>query len=106
MSRSGGLALYGFTRDRSIGVDIELMRDIPEMNQIAERFFSISENAVFRSLPETMRTEAFFNCWTRKEGFIKAIGKGLSQPMDKFDVSLVPGESARLLRINGDSKRA
>ena len=106
MSRSGGLALYGFTRDCSIGVDIERIRDIPEMDQIARQFFSTRENAVLRALPESKKAKAFFNCWTRKEAFIKAIGKGLSQPLDRFDVSLIPGESARLLRINGDSKRA
>lgn len=106
MSDSQRFAIYAFSRDSEIGVDIEQIYNISEMDQIAERFFSVSENAVFRSLPETIKKEAFFNCWTRKEAFIKAIGKGLSQPLDKFDVSLVPGESAKLLRINGDSKRA
>ncbi len=106
LSKSDGLALYGFTRDREIGVDIEHIRDIPEMDQIAERFFSVRENVVFRALPESKKKEAFFSCWTRKEAFIKAIGDGLSWPLDKFDVSLVPGKPARLLRIEGDSKAA
>ncbi len=106
MSRSVGLALYAFTRDREIGVDIERVRDISEMDQIAERFFSVKENAVFRTLPKSKRKEAFFRCWTRKEAFIKAIGKGLSMPLDKFDVALVPGKPARLIRIEGDSKEA
>jgi len=106
MSDSESFALYAFSRDGEIGVDIEQIYDISEMDQIAEQFFSVSENAVFRALPETMKKEAFFKCWTRKEAFIKAIGEGLSQPLDKFDVSLAPGEPARLLRIKGDSKRA
>ena len=105
-SRSNRLALYAFARGREIGVDIEDIRDIPEMDQIAERFFSLRENAVFRALPETKKKEGFFSCWTRKEAFIKAIGDGLSLPLDKFDVSFVPGEPARLLRIEGDSKAA
>lgn len=106
MSHSEGLALYGFTRDHEIGVDIEFVRDIPEMNKIAEQFFSIKENEVFRSLPESKKKEAFFNCWTRKEAFIKAIGDGLYQPLDMFDVALKPSEPAKLLGIGGDSKRA
>ncbi len=106
ISHSNGVALFAFTRDREIGVDIEKIRDIAEMDQIAERFFSARENAVFRALPKSKKKEAFFNCWTRKEAFIKAIGDGLSYPLDKFDVSLVPGEPARLLRTEGDSKGA
>lgn len=106
LSHSEGCAVYAFTRDREVGVDIEHLRDIPEMEQIAERFFSARENAIFRALPENNREEAFFTCWTRKEAFIKAAGDGLSQPLDRFDVSLVPGEPARLLRIEGNSKAA
>jgi len=105
-SHSEGLALYAFTHDREIGVDVEHIRDIPEMEQITERFFSARENAVFHTLPESKKKEAFFNCWTRKEAFIKATGDGLSLPLDRFDVSLVPGEPARLLGIDGDSKTA
>ena len=104
MSRSEGLALYAFTRGHEIGVDIEYVRDIAEMDEIAERFFSRGEKAVFRSLPENMKREAFFVCWTRKEAFIKAIGRGLYQPLDTFDVSAVPGEPARLLRIEENSE--
>jgi len=106
MSHSEGLVLYGFTRDHEIGVDIEFIRDIPEMDKIAEQFFSKKENDVLRSLPDSKKKEAFFNCWTRKEAFIKAIGDGLYQPLDNFDVALKPGEPAKLLRIGRDSKRA
>jgi 4'-phosphopantetheinyl transferase len=106
LSHSEGAALFGFARDREIGVDIEYMRDISEMDQIAEQFFSIKENEVFRSLPKSQKREAFFRGWTCKEAFIKALGEGLSRPLDGFDVSLVPGEPAKLLGIEGDSKEA
>ncbi len=105
-SRSEGLALYAFARDCEIGVDIEHIRDIPEMEHIVESFFSEREKVVFHALPETKKKEVFFNCWTRKEAFIKAIGDGLYCPLDKFDVSLSPGEPAKLLRINGDFNEA
>lgn len=105
VSHSAGLALYVFTRDHEVGLDIELIRDIPEMEEIFERFFSTKENAVFRSLPKSKKREAFFNCWTRKEAFIKAVGKGLHYPLDKFDVSFAPHEPPRLLTIDGDTER-
>jgi 4'-phosphopantetheinyl transferase len=106
MSNSESLALYAFSRDGEIGVDIEKICDHPERDQIADQFFSVRESSAFRALPENKKKEAFFNCWTRKEAFIKAIGTGLSCSLDNFDVSLIPGESAKLLRIVGDKKGA
>jgi len=104
LSHSNGFVIFAFDRDNEIGVDIEEIRDIYEMDHISQRFFSETEDAVFRTLPENKKKKAFFNCWTRKEAFIKAIGDGLSLPLDKFDVSLAPGEPSRLLRIEGYSK--
>ena len=106
LSHSGEVALYAFTRDREIGVDIEHIREISDMEQVSNRFFSLRENEVLHILSESKKREAFFNCWTRKEAYIKAIGDGLSCPLDSFDVSLVPGEPARLQRIEGDSEAA
>jgi 4'-phosphopantetheinyl transferase len=106
LSHSDEFAVYALSRDREIGVDIEHIRDIPEMERIAERFFSPQEKAVFHALPASRKKEAFFNCWTRKEAFIKATGDGLSWPLDSFDVSLVPGTPAKLLSIEGNVKAA
>lgn len=103
LSRSNRIALYAFTRYREIGVDIEQIHEISEMEQIAERFFSVKENISLCALPERKKREAFFNLWTRKEALMKAIGDGLSRPLDKFDVLMVPGESTRLLKIDEDS---
>ena len=63
--------------------------------------FSHGENEVYRSLEPCDKPLGFFNCWTRKEAFIKALGDGLSHPLDRFDVSLAPGEPARILRVGG-----
>lgn len=96
LSHSEGLVFYGFTRNGRIGVDIERMRVIPDMEQIAERFFSVREKTAFRALPPSKKKEAFYNCWTRKEAFIKATGDGLALPLNTFDVTLVPDEPADL----------
>jgi 4'-phosphopantetheinyl transferase len=99
LSHSGGWALYALARRRAVGVDIEAVRPMADAERVAERFFSLCEREDLRRLPKADRTEGFFRCWTRKEAYIKAIGHGLSMPLDKFDVSLEPGDAARLIRV-------
>ncbi len=106
LSHSHGTALYAVSRGREVGVDLEFIRGDLEAEQIAERFFSHSENETLRALPLSLRTYAFFLCWTRKEAYIKARGEGLSLPLDQFDVSLIPGEPAALLNTRSDSDEA
>jgi 4'-phosphopantetheinyl transferase len=101
LSHSHELVLYALTRRRALGVDIEDLRSDVVGESVAERFFSAAEVKTLRALPEGLQVEAFFNCWTRKEAYIKAIGEGLSHPLDQFDVSLVPGEPAALLGTRG-----
>ncbi|MGH6955178.1 MAG: 4'-phosphopantetheinyl transferase family protein [Caulobacteraceae bacterium] len=65
--------------------------------EVAERFFSQTERMLLDALAPERRIQAFFNAWTRKEAFVKALGLGLSFPLDAFDVSLSPDEPATLL---------
>jgi 4'-phosphopantetheinyl transferase len=106
VSHSGGHALLGFARGRKIGLDIEKIRRDFGTSEIAERFFSEAERSALRDLPQEQKHEAFFRCWTRKEAFIKALGEGLSHPLDQFDVSLAPSVPAQLLASRPDTKEA
>ncbi len=101
MAHSNELAVYALARGCQVGIDVEYIRPLLELDQIASRFFSASESMALRAIPENQKVEAFFNCWTRKEAYIKAIGDGLAQPLDQFQVSLAPGEPARLLNVEG-----
>ncbi len=99
LSHSHQLALCAFTRGREVGIDIEHMRPDMACDEIAQRFFSQVECATLSGLPAEQRTAGFFNCWTRKEAYIKARGEGLSFPLDKFSVSLSPGEATIILDV-------
>lgn len=98
LSHSHGIALYAFCRSADVGCDIERRDPKFAAEQIPERFFSRDEVRALRALPQDAQTEAFFNCWTRKEAYVKAVGGGLSIALDNFDVSLAPEEPAALLR--------
>jgi 4'-phosphopantetheinyl transferase len=102
LSHSGGLALYAVTYSRQIGVDVEAVRQLEDMEMMAYRFFSATEHTALMTLPPEERPVGFFNCWTRKEAYIKAVGDGLMYPLHKFDVSLQPGRPAELLRVQND----
>jgi 4'-phosphopantetheinyl transferase len=106
VSHSRGVALCALTRGREIGVDVEFVREDFAGFDIAARFFSAREVSALRALPPDERTCAFFDCWTRKEAYIKARGEGLSHPLHSFAVSLAPGEPAALLFTDEDPREA
>jgi 4'-phosphopantetheinyl transferase len=97
LSHSHGLVVYAIARGRDVGCDIEWRDCRFVAGLVPEKFFSSLEMRMLRELPADKRTEGFFNCWTRKEAYIKARGVGASLPLRSFDVSLVPDEPAALL---------
>jgi 4'-phosphopantetheinyl transferase len=101
-SHSGGLALFAFTMDCELGVDVESIRRMPDIEDVAKRFFCAEETAELMSLPAAEREHGFFLCWTRKEAYIKATGEGLSMPLDGFRVTLRPHEPAGFVHFACD----
>lgn len=65
-----------------VGVDVELVR--PLRQNVAGRFYTPSEQSFLARQPDP--DQAFFRLWTRKESFIKALGKGLTLPLNRFSV--------------------
>lgn len=106
LSNSDEMALIALVQGREVGADIEYLKPMPDCEQIAERFFSESERVVLRGIPPERKEEAFFNCWTRKEAYLKAVGEGLAAPLDSFDVTLALGEAPRMLTLKGDPEAA
>src|SRR5206468_3486528 len=93
---SHGLALLAFAVGRNLGVDVEFVRSSLASEEIADRYFSPQEVAELRTLSPSLREEAFFLCWTRKEAYVKARGEGLHIPLESFNVSVTPGQPERL----------
>ncbi len=106
VSHSGDVALLAFARGRPLGIDVEHLRDNFDHAAIARRFFSKQEQLQLEALAPSQRHHAFFRCWTRKEAYIKALGAGLSLPLDQFDVSLKPGDTNALLSTRPDAAEA
>jgi 4'-phosphopantetheinyl transferase len=84
-------------------VDLEQMRPLPDIEQLAKCFFCQREFAVIDLQPRAQKQVAFFEGWTRKEAYLKASGEGLSE-LEQVEISVASGEPATLLRI-GSSPR-
>ena len=106
LSHSGGFACIGVTRGAAIGVDIEAVRDVDDMPLLARQCFAPAEVETLEQLPPASRLNGFFNAWTRKEAYIKAIGAGLSCPLESFEVTLAPGDEPRICVIDGSAEKA
>ena len=102
VAHSHGLALFGISSGLELGVDIEQIRPDFATSEIAERFFAPEEVKVLALCEPEKRTEAFFDCWTRKESFVKARGMGLSLPLDQFVVGFGPKTPGALLSAKAD----
>ena len=101
VSHSQHRALFAFGR-APLGVDLETIRPLRDMDGLAGRFLSHGECKTLNELPVPLRRRAFFACWTRKEAYVKAVGTGIGLPLRSFDVTLSPGSVPALLGENGE----
>src|SRR6185295_8989510 len=85
-----------------VGVDVERIRPDFATRDVARRFFAPAEVAALEALPDADRAEAFFACWTRKEAYIKARGRGIALGFDRFEVSVAPGRPAALVATHDE----
>ena len=99
LAHSEGLLLLGVTETGPVGVDVERVRLIPDLEELVVRFFCTAEIEAFRKLPVQLQTVAFFNLWTRKEAWLKATGEGIAHLLNQVEVSFLPGEPARFVRL-------
>jgi 4'-phosphopantetheinyl transferase len=90
VSHCDELALYAFSRESELGIDLEAIRPVGEADAIAERFFAPGERRDYSLLASGERTLGFLRIWTRKEALAKGLGAGLSVPLEALDASAPP----------------
>lgn len=105
LSHSANKALYVISGGAPVGVDLERIRSL-DFAGISKRFFAPAEADTLASLPASEQSKAFFECWTRKEAFAKALGTGLYLDLAQVEVSLGPGVQPRVVRIRGSEQDA
>jgi 4'-phosphopantetheinyl transferase len=88
VSDSCGVSMMGFTSGADIGVDVERVRELSDWPQIAKQFFCAEEYDQLDDLPVPLQRNAFFDCWTKKEAYLKATGEGLLVPLNSFCVRI------------------
>jgi 4'-phosphopantetheinyl transferase len=104
LSHSGDMIVYAISKGRDVGIDIQKIKDNDSIMDIVDHYFSETEKAAFRSLPDEQKLKGFHSCWTRKEAYIKALGMGLSYPLNSFTMPVTPENSSAV--IYDDSETA
>lgn len=102
ISHSDGMALYAVIRDRSVGIDLERIRPDFEWEDFAKWYFCPREYGALRAFPASFRRQAFFSYWTCKEAYVKATGRGLTLPLNRFEIALTAGDAADLVEVAGE----
>jgi len=88
LSHSAGMIVTAVAAEGQIGIDVENLQRRTTGIDLARRFFSAEEVSLLLARPPEHRHETFLQIWTLKEAYIKAIGQGLSFPLDRFAMSL------------------
>jgi 4'-phosphopantetheinyl transferase len=103
LAHSAEMALYAFTLEREVGVDIEQQRQLDDVHQIAEHYFSPRERAILATQVGDELYQTFFTYWTRKEAYLKGSGEGLALLTTQLDVVVPQGQVVRLAGSNGEA---
>lgn len=106
LAHSSNLLLIAITRVCAIGIDVEWIQSITDIETVGRHFFSADEAQRLMALPEDERVLAFYKVFVRKEAYLKATGAGLSDIMRQIEVSYLPHEPTRIVSICGGTQAA
>lgn len=97
-SHSSERVMIGVAVEGRLGIDLEKIRTVRLMAEIAGKNFAPDEAALFRRTPDRERQHMFFRIWTCKEAFLKALGVGLTEPLRSFSVNPPRSRRSALVR--------
>ncbi len=100
LSHSGNVILLAFSLNSPVGVDVEQKREIDDLGLIAANYFHQSEVQAMNGLAEPLLSDTFFSCWSKKEAVVKALGLGLSLPLNAFEVDISPLDGECAVRLD------
>jgi 4'-phosphopantetheinyl transferase len=103
LAHSAEMALYAFTLEHEVGVDIEQQRPLDDVHQIAEHYFSPRERAILAMQAGDELYRTFYTYWTRKEAYLKACGEGLALLTTQLDVVVPQGQVVKLAGSNSEA---
>ena len=107
LTHSSDLALIAVTSAGPVGIDVERIKPLSNIDAVVSRFFSPAERDEFAGVTgDVDRLKAFYACWTRKEAYLKALGCGISKPTDTFDVTFLSNSEPEIIAIDGDNDTA
>ncbi len=86
-SSSQDVGIVGIAHNAKLGMDVEFVDTTFPHMEIAKRYFSDDEVRALQALPSELRTTVFFDCWTKKEAYVKAIGDGMSLTLPTLTIS-------------------
>ena len=104
LAHSNDWAAYAFGWDRPLGIDLEHIRPVADVDDLVQRFFTARESALIRSLSGDEKWKTFFQIWTCKEALLKAHGSGLTTALDQFEIALDAKANPTVIPVGEDSE--
>lgn len=101
LSHTGNVVAFAVSRGAEVGIDLERVRPLPDLEGVAERFFAAAEIRALLDLTPEQRLRAFYRIWTRKEAFVKAVGDGLAHSLSDFVVTFGSDEGPAIVHRAG-----
>lgn len=96
LAHSHSVVAIAVARGREVGVDLEWIDPLADWGPLATRVFSPRELGELRALARPQQRAAFYNGWTRKEAYLKAIGEGVTDALPVIEVTVAPGQAPEL----------